>query len=145
MSPKLHALLRRIWRPAAFWRLHTLAERLTSRPWRLAATVSDMDEVPQHISARRAYLVATATRPKWLVFDCPCGTGHRIVLNLDRARRPVWTVRLSKRGTLTLRPSVNYRDERRKCHYVLLDGQVKWIRSRGTDQLATETHNVRLD
>lgn len=138
MSSKLHALLRRIWRLAASWRLHTLAERLTSRPWRLAATVSDMDEVPQHIAARRAYLVATAVRPKWLVFDCPCGTGHRIVLNLDSARRPVWTVRLSKRGVLTLRPSVNYGDDRRKCHYVLLNGQVEWIRSRGTSQLATE-------
>lgn len=128
MNPRFDALFRRLRRLFAPRRLHALAERLPSRSWRLEATVSDMDEVPPHIGSRRAYLVATARRHKWLVFDCPCGTGHRIVLNLDRDRRPVWTLRVSKRGVLTLYPSVDYRDDRLACHYVLLDGRVEWVR-----------------
>ena len=131
MSSKLNALLRRLRRLLTPRRLRTLAERLTSRPWRLEATVSDMDDVPPKIGSRRAYLVATARHHKWLVFDCPCGTGHRIVLNLDRARRPVWTVRVSKRGVLTLHPSVDYRDDKLACHYVLLNGRVQWVNQPG--------------
>ena len=128
MSPRIDTLVRRLRRLFAPRRLRTLAERWTSRAWRLEGTVSDMDEVPLQIGSRRAYLVATARRHKWLVFDCPCGNGHRIVLNLDRARRPVWTVRVSKRGVLTLHPSVDYRDDRLACHYVLFDGRVEWVR-----------------
>ena len=109
-------------------RRRTVLKRVVSRPWRLEATVSDIDDVPLRIRRRRAYLVATATHHKWLVFDCPCGAGHRIVLNLDRVRRPVWTVRLSRRGVLSLRPSVDYRDDRRACHYVLSNGNVEWVR-----------------
>lgn len=131
MSPRLDALLHRLRLLFAPRRLHTL---LPSRAWRLEATVSDMDEVPPQIGSRRAYLVATARRHKWLVFDCPCGTGHRIVLNLDRARRPVWTLRVSKRGALTLHPSVDYRDGGLACHYVLLGGRVQWVRQPGASR-----------
>ena len=121
----LRPLLRRI----ATWRKHrrTLFQSLTPGPWRLEATVSDMDDVPAHIRSFRAYLVATATYHKWLVFDCPCGTGHRIVLNLDRARRPTWTVRLCMRGAITLHPSVDYRDDQMTCHYVVSNGRVEWM------------------
>ena len=71
--------------------------------------------------------MATATRRKWLVFDCPCASGHRVLLNLDRSRRPFWTVRTAKRGAFTLRPSVDYRDPRRSCHYFVSDGRVEWV------------------
>lgn len=129
MNAKLVRLFRPLRRLIAAWRRHghTLVERLTPGPWRLEATVSDIDDVPLHIPPRRAYLVATATHRKWLVFDCPCGNGHRIVLNLDGTRRPVWSVRLSTAKALTLHPSVDYRDDRRACHYVLSNGRVAWV------------------
>lgn len=117
-------------RLVAAWRTrwHTLFERLTFRPWRLEAVVPEMNEVPHTIRPRRAYLVGTSSRRKWLVFDCACGSGHRILLNLDASRRPVWTLQMSKRKVLSLRPSVNYHDDRRTCHYVLSNGRIKWIR-----------------
>lgn len=108
------------------WR--TTFERLTFRPWRLEAVVADMDEVPLDIPPCRAYLVGTPSRRKWLVFDCACGGGHRILLNLDPSRQPVWTLQLSKTKVLTLRPSVNYHDDRRKCHYILSNGRIEWAR-----------------
>lgn len=144
MTPKLVALLRPLRRLVGAWRKqrYTLVERLTPGPWRLEATVSNMDDVPARIRCCRAYLVATATHHKWLVFDCPCGNGHRIVLNLDRAHRPVWSVRLSKAKALTLSPSVDYRGERRACHYVLSNGRVSWVRqpSASAPNEASPTH-----
>lgn len=115
----LHTLIARSWRP--------VVERVLAPPWRVEATVAEMDEVPRRIRPRRAILVATPTRHKWLAFDCPCGAGHRVLLNLDRARRPFWTVRLSKRGALTLRPSVDFDDGPRSCHFFLRQGRVFWI------------------
>ena len=94
MSPK-RVTLGHLWTLLVAWWQdgRPLIERLIPGPWRLEATVSDMDDVPLSICPRRAYLVATPTRRKWLVFDCPCGRGHRIALNpgsrpparLDRA------------------------------------------------------------
>ena len=144
MNPKLVARRHPLQRLVAAWRKHghTRVERLISRLWRLEAMVSSMDDVPPGIRSRRAYLVATATRRKWLVFDCPCGNGHRIILNLDRSRRPVWTVRLSKRGALTLHPSVNYRDDRRVCHYVLSNGRVEWAGSQSLVSTNRRPHSA---
>ena len=140
MNAKLVALFCPSRRLIASWRRrgHALLERLAPGPWRLEATVPDMDGVPPRIPPRRAYLVANATYRKWLVFDCPCGNGHRIVLNLDSARRPAWSVRLSKAKALTLSPSVDYRDDRRACHYVLSNGRVAWV-----DNVA-HPHQTRL-
>lgn len=124
--------LRRLARLVPMWwtRWRTLFERLTFRSWQLEATVSDMDEVPISIRPRRAYLVAAPSHRKWLVFDCACGGGHRILLNLDRSRQPVWTLRLSKTKALTLYPSVNYHDGHRTCHYILSNGRIEWVRPR---------------
>ena len=109
------------------WR--AVADRVFVRPWRVAATVSEVDQVPRRIRARRAFLVAAEARRKWLVFDCPCGSGHRILLNLDRSRRPFWTLRVAKDRRFTLHPSVDYRDDRRACHYFLRHGRVAWANS----------------
>lgn len=116
---RLGAVLLRRWR--------AVAERVFFRPWRIAATVADMDEVPVRIRRRRAFVVATETRCKWLVFDCPCDGGHRVLLNLDRSRRPFWTIRIAKSGVFTLDPSVDYNDYRRSCHYFISEGRVEWV------------------
>lgn len=141
MSPK-RVTLGRLWTLLVAWWQdgRPLIERLTPGPWRLEATVADMDDVPLSIRPRRAYLVATPTRRKWLVFDCPCGRGHRIALNLDRARRPVWTVRLSKRGSITLQPSVNYRHDRGVCHYVMSNGRIGWVGQSGAPATNEASH-----
>ena len=125
-------------RRAAGWRtrVRTLFDGPTFRPWRLEATVSDMDQVPPNIPPRRAYLVATPSRRKWLVFDCACGGDHRVLLNLDDFRRPVWTLRLSRKEALTLHPSINYREDQRICHYNLSNGRIEWLVRAPTESLS---------
>ena len=57
----------------------------------------------------------TPAAPKWLAFDCPCRTGHQIMLNLDRRRTPYWTVTNTRR--LTVSPSIDSYGPGRRCHY----------------------------
>ena len=129
---QIRSSLRRLWLD--------LAESL--RPWRLENSVSDVDDVPSHIRARRAFLVATVRRNKWLVFDCPCRTGHRVILNLDESRDPFWTLRLTRTQRISLSPSIDYKGSRRSCHYFLSNGRVVWAPpSRTTGLLREGGHN----
>ena len=113
--------LRRLWRAATGC--------LVLRPWLLGGIVAEGDEVPDRLPVRRAFLVGTSPKWKWLVFDCPCRAGHRIILNLDRSRPPYWTLQLSRRRRITIYPSIDYRDRNRSCHYFIRNGRVVWARS----------------
>ena len=94
-------------------------------PWRVALVVSEADQIPMAMAASEAVLVASNGISKWLAFDCPCGTGHRVMLNLDRARWPHWTV--FGEAPLTLSPSVDMETADRRCHYLLYYGHVNWV------------------
>ncbi len=98
--------------------------------WRLVATVEEADEVPAQISRNGIVFVGTRDFPKWLVFDCPCGNGHRIMLNLDVSRLPHWSIADGNR--LSIWPSFDYRAAGRRCHYILSRGRMIWIPERST-------------
>jgi hypothetical protein len=83
------------------------------------------DEMPVAIPARCAVMVGTDADPKWLAFNCPCGTGHQIMLNLDRRRSPSWAITDQRR--LTIKPSIDARRPGGWCHYFVLRGKVKWV------------------
>jgi hypothetical protein len=100
-------------------------EWIPGRAWRIVATVEAADEVPERLPSRGAVVVGTLERPKWLAFDCPCKTGHRIMVTLDPAHRPHWVIREGKK--LTLSPSVDYRAAQRRCHYHLTNGKIIWV------------------
>ncbi len=94
-------------------------------PWRLVAYVDDADEIPEHLPFGGAVLVGRGRTRKWLAFDCPCGVGDRILLNLEPSRTPSW--RVSVLGGLTVRPSVVVRHRTGRCHYLLEHGRVVWV------------------
>jgi hypothetical protein len=98
--------------------------------WRVVAVVDSADEVPKALPRTGAVLVGTRTRPKWVVFDCPCGRGHRIMLNTDKGRAPCWTTTV--KGALTISPSVDYAAPAQRCHYFIRNGRVKWVGERKT-------------
>ena len=109
-----------------------LAERLWRRlfsrkgPWRLGSVVDAATDIPFALEKCNGVLVGSTEHPKWIAFDCPCATGHRIMLNLDPSRRPVW--RMTSTNPLTLRPSVDSVEKKRRCHFVMNNGQVLWVR-----------------
>ncbi len=94
------------------------------RKWRVVGEVAAGDEIPQRLPPKGAILVG-GSHPTWLAFDCPCNRGHRIMVNLDRTRRPRWAV--TTRTPLTLRPSVDGMTSVGRCHFVLREGNVIWI------------------
>jgi hypothetical protein len=91
--------------------------------WRVVATCDEADEVPQALPRNAAVLVASGDLMKWLVFDCPCRSGHRMMLPLQG--KPRWNV-VSMRP-LTVAPSVDYRGADRRCHYIMRAGSVDWV------------------
>ena len=95
--------------------------------WRIVAEVDSADEVPVRLPRNGVILVGPQAKPKWLAFDCPCRTGHRILLNADRTRRPYWSIAGS--GRLSIMPSVDYHDAHKRCHYFIRNGHIAWARA----------------
>ena len=96
--------------------------------WRIVGVVSSADEVPDQLPHNGVALVGDQDFIKWIVFDCPCGTGHRIMLNADPGRRPNW--KLKDLAKLTISPSIDYRGNHRRCHYTIRSGKIAWAKDR---------------
>jgi hypothetical protein len=100
------------WAPGQFWRLTTI--------------VSEADEIPDIIPSRGMVLVGSKKWPKWIVFDCPCNAGHRIMLNLDTTRRPYW--RIDGSLTISISPSIDFKGTLKRCHFLIIHGQIFWVK-----------------
>lgn len=109
-------------------KLRRVREYLTAKRWRIERAVAEADRIPELIPNHRAILVGTPPLQKWLVFDCPCNSGHRIMLNLDSNKTPSWQLKVSLFGRITVSPSVHYLGEGGNCHYFLKRGRVIWTR-----------------
>ena len=93
--------------------------------------VDAADELPASFPHTGAVLVGPASAPKWLAFNCPCGAGHQIMLNLDRRRTPSWTVANTR--WLTICPSIDAHGPARRCHYFIRQGTVSWVPNTNTE------------
>lgn len=94
--------------------------------WRVVGETLFADELPDKLPRNGVALVGTSARTKWIVFDCPCRTGHRIMLNADSARKPHWAIRSLDR--LSIAPSIDFRGDARRCHYFIRDGRIVWAK-----------------
>lgn len=92
--------------------------------WHVAGLVEHADEVPDRLPSKAAVVVGTENYPKWIAFDCPCRSGHRIMIPLDNSHDPHWTLRSKK--PLTIYPSVDFRTHQKRCHYFIRGGRVLW-------------------
>lgn len=93
--------------------------------WSVILTVEAADEIPVQLPKRGVVLVGTKDAPKWIAFDCPCTAGHRVMLNLDRSRRPQWVVK--EWYPLSLSPSIDQITEGKRCHYFVNAGRIRWV------------------
>lgn len=105
-----------------------------SRKLRVVQVVDAADEIPHDLPRNGAVVVGSLHEPRWVAFDCPCDNHHRVMLNLDVRRRPVWTATSFK--PLTLRPSVDEFRGPMHCHYFVRKGKVQWV-PRGISQEAS--------
>lgn len=100
-------------------------EWLPGRAWRIVSAVEAADEIPKRLPSAGAVIVGSLQQPKWLAFDCPCKTGHRIMVTLDPAHWPHWVIKKAKK--LSISPSVDYRTSEKRCHYYVTNGKIQWI------------------
>jgi hypothetical protein len=84
-------------------------------------------EVPCSIPRDTVVVVGTERTPKWAIFECPCGTGHRIMVTLLDNQARHWRLETST-DRLSLYPSVNFHDAQGRCHFWLQDGHVDFTR-----------------
>jgi hypothetical protein len=101
---------------------------IPSHDWRCIGVVESADDIPEKLPRNAAVMVASAGLSKWIAFDCPCRRGHRILLNTDPGRRPAWRVAQSSKEGLSIWPSVDYDDGRRRCHYFVRAGKIAWAK-----------------
>src|SRR3954453_12764087 len=96
-----------------WWGRHgSTAPRITS-----IVTYASQGDLPDSLPRRRLALVGSPERPKWAALECPCGTGHRLLINLSAAHKPTW--RIESPAPPSLRPSIDYEDAARRCHFWL--------------------------
>lgn len=101
------------------------------RRWRIVGQVEVADEVAERLAYGGVVLVGTPKRTAWAVFDCPCRTGHRLMLNLDTTRYPVW--RIESTRPLTIRPSIDGSTPERRCHFFVHNGKISWAKTTNGD------------
>jgi len=89
---------------------------------RRCARMSDLPQLPPR---RTVIVVGPPEREQWVVFTCPCGHQHRIVLNLSAHRHPRWALTLDE-DEPSLYPSIDSKTEQRRCHFWLKAGRVQW-------------------
>ena len=94
------------------------------RAWRVVGYVPAGDEVPERLPHNGVVLVGGPDQSAWAVFDCPCRTGHRLMVNLDKGRHPAWDIEHLK--PLTIRPSIDDVTPERRCHFVVRSGRITW-------------------
>jgi hypothetical protein len=95
------------------------------RRWRVVGIVDEADDVPGRLPRNGGVIVESMGKRKWLVFDCPCRKGHRILLNIfaDKAG-PHW--RIVSDASLTVSPSVDVAHGDQRCHYFIRRGKIIW-------------------
>lgn len=94
--------------------------------WRIVGEAESADEIPDRLPRNGVAVVGNGHRAKWIVFDCPCRTGHRIMLNADPKRKPNWT--LNQVQPLTIYPSIDFRGSQGRCHYFIRRGRIIWAK-----------------
>ena len=98
---------------------------LTPARFKTMSFYEGRDAVPAEVPRQTIAVVGTLERPKWAIFECPCGRGHQITVNLSDSRHPSWKITATRRGP-SLHPSVDAY-EPYDCHYWIRGGTVRFV------------------
>ena len=94
------------------------------RNWRIVGQVLAGDEVSERLPHRGIVLVGPLENATWAVMNCPCRTGHRLMVNLDKTRRPFW--KIESRNPLSIHPSIDNVTPERRCHFTIRADKTIW-------------------
>ena len=85
-------------------------------------------DLPDPLPTKEILVIGSRSKSRWIVFACPCGSGHDIQLNSDPGRWPLWRLTRSLGGRPSIYPSVDAQGTTR-CHFWVRNGHVHWVAS----------------
>ncbi len=91
-------------------------------------TCESASQLPTRLP-RRTVTVA-GSPPAWAVMECPCGTGHRLMIRI-RPHQRATTWQLTDDHGITMKPSIDYITAERRCHFWLRSGRIVWVPAAG--------------
>ncbi len=94
------------------------------KKWKVALIVHAADDIPPRLPEKYAAIVQGKAGFSWIAFYCPCKRGHRVMVNLDKSRKPYWSLLSNK--PLTISPSIDDHTIDNRCHYFVRNGRIKW-------------------
>lgn len=109
--------------------IRSWVDALTARFSRGKYTFCYVEEPPENLKPNTLYIVKDGKEPDSLIFNCPCGCGNRIELNLLPDCSPRWVLKI-KRKKISISPSV-WATRGCRSHFWIRDGKVEWFRYRG--------------
>lgn len=113
------------------------AERIR---WR-GTTESRWDVGGRIVKPGDVVLVARHGVHRWLVFNCPCGCGDQVPINLDRRTGPAWRAFHPGRR-LTVYPSI-WRGSGCESHFIVRRGQILLVSDYSWGQVWTIARPLR--
>lgn len=93
-------------------------------------------EEPDMLLPGVCYFLADFGTPWAVTFQCPCGCGKPITLNLI-GRRPVWKASIGEHNRIQLHPSV-WRTTACRSHFWVRNGRIDWVRACPPTHLVNE-------
>ena len=86
--------------------------------------VESMSEVPSKLHGD-LYMVS-ASKPKWVVLECPCRCGDRIDVNLMKSRQPSWQLTMDGQEA-SLYPSLWMPRDKCGSHFWIRRNRIDWV------------------
>ncbi|APR51152.1 hypothetical protein CA223_18985 [Sphingomonas koreensis] len=93
----------------------------------LAARIMNRHPNPEELPPGTVVIVKDGRVEKWACLRCPGGCGEKLMLSLNQARRPRWSVSLDWLCRPSITPSINQLNAC-GCHFWIKDGAVEWCR-----------------
>jgi hypothetical protein len=82
-------------------------------------------DLPVQIPEWNIFIIADGICPDSLAFKCPCGCDTTIFLNLLFDAKPRWKYYITKKGNISISPSV-WRKVGCKSHFYIRESRISW-------------------
>lgn len=94
--------------------------------------IVEVEKPPKNVDVEKGkiYFVISLEKPKWTLFQCPCGCNAVITLSLQQIHTPHWSLTKTPSDLPNLYPSV-WRDIDCYSHFWLKDGRIFWCPDSG--------------
>ena len=92
---------------------------------RECGTLKMLEDYPEEITGNTIYIIGAYRQPQYAVFQCPCGCGRIVELNLNKESSPSWALKWHVLGTISFSPSI-WRKDGCRSHFFLKKSSIHW-------------------